>query len=193
VYIQIPACTLICVSYNNDLYRCLTDEIMSTHCNALQHTATQIALQRTATHCNTLQQNFRCLTDKTISAHCNTLQHTATHYDAQHTATHCNRIIDAKPTRQYIISLERDFAFFRTLVSVCYNIAFFYRCLNDETISTHCSALQHTAKHYNRIIDALPTRLYQHTATHCNTLQHTATHYNRIIDALPTRLYLIWR
>ena len=39
----------------------------------------KVALQHTATHCNTLQHT---------ATHCNTLQHTATHCNT-HTATHC--------------------------------------------------------------------------------------------------------
>jgi len=42
---------------------------------ALQHTATHCnTLQHTATHCNTLQHT---------ATHCNTLQHTATHFAAE--------------------------------------------------------------------------------------------------------------
>jgi len=73
----------------------------ATHCNTLQHTATQFIcstsqeilrkcatyayLPPTATHCNTLQHT---------ATHCNTLQHTATHCNTlQHTATHSNKLI----------------------------------------------------------------------------------------------------
>ena len=94
----------------------------ATHCNALQHTATQIAMQRTATHCNTLQQNYRCLTDKTTSAHCNTLQHTATHYDAQHTATHCNTLQRNYrcQTDKTIHNKSRDRFCFLSYIDICF-------------------------------------------------------------------------
>ena len=43
-----------------------------------------VALQHTATHCDTLQHT---------ATHCNTLQHTATHCDTlRHTATHCDTL-----------------------------------------------------------------------------------------------------
>ena len=132
----------------------------ATHCNTLQHKLQCNALQHTATHCNRIIDALPTRRHQHTATHCNTLQHTTTHNTLQRTATHCNGIIDAKPTRHYLISLEIDVAFFRTLISVLYNIAFFYRCLTDETISTHCNALQHTTTHYSRIIDALPTRLY---------------------------------
>jgi len=62
------------------------------HCNALQHTATHVAVRiwhRTAVHCKMLQHT---------ATHCSTLQHTAslTPHDGfvtricHHTATHCN-------------------------------------------------------------------------------------------------------
>jgi len=57
----------------------------TTHCNTLQHPATPCnTLQHTATHCNTL---------KHTATHCNTLQHPATPCSTlHHTATHCNTL-----------------------------------------------------------------------------------------------------
>ena len=73
-------------------------EHTTTHCNTLQHTATQHTttrtaflaitntLQHTATHCNTTHYIKDCFFSyhERTAAHCNTLQHTAT----QHTITH---------------------------------------------------------------------------------------------------------
>ena len=65
----------------------------ATHCNTLQHTAAHCNTpQNTATHCNRLQHIYSipCLPSAT---YCNTLQHTATHCNTrQHTATHCNTL-----------------------------------------------------------------------------------------------------
>jgi len=80
-----------------------------------------VALQHTATHCNTLQRttrhcNARQHTATTLQPHCNTtegkqitptyksviyqLQHTATNCNTlQHTATHCNRAATHYNTR----------------------------------------------------------------------------------------------
>jgi len=51
-------------------------------------------LQRTATHCNTLQHAAKhCNTLQLTATHCNALQHTATHCNTQHnTAPHCRQI-----------------------------------------------------------------------------------------------------
>ena len=79
----------------------------ATHCNTLQHTATQqhtawtvaccidirsrYTLQHAAKHCNTLQHTTtHCHTQPHTATHCNTLQHTVTHCNTlQNTATHC--------------------------------------------------------------------------------------------------------
>ena len=74
-----------------------------THCNSLQHTqqaATHYthcsALPLTATHCNTLQH-------RESAPHCNTLQHTTAHcITLQHTATHCN-------TQQHTIKAPEEY------------------------------------------------------------------------------------
>jgi len=69
----------------------------ATHCNTLQHTATYC--NTPPTHCNTLHQTAtycntpptHCDTLQHTATHRNTLQHTATHYSIlQHSATHCN-------------------------------------------------------------------------------------------------------
>jgi len=159
----------------------------ATHCNTLQHAATElratpaIGATRTATHtathiakhCNTLQHNTTypaidlraTVAHAHCNTHCNTLQHTATHCNTQQqTATHCNTL---------------------------------------QHTATHCNTLtqQHTATHFNPLHLTLqqncdrPSPLehsdlgavqvaarcnaLQRTATHRNTLQHTSTHCNR--------------
>jgi len=60
----------------------------ATHCNTLQHTAAHCSTpQNTATHtCGYM--SFFC-----TATHCSSLQHTATHCNTlQHTATHCNTL-----------------------------------------------------------------------------------------------------
>jgi len=86
----------------------------ATHCNTLQHTATEPcntpqhtaahcnrAMQHTATHCNTLQQSHathRNTLQHSATEPCNTPQHTAAHWNramqhtATHHATHCNTL-----------------------------------------------------------------------------------------------------
>jgi len=93
----------------------------ATHCNTLQHTATQLhilrlrcgTLQHTATHCNTLQHNYT--SSGSGAAHCNTLQHTATHCN---TTTHP----PAQARHIYPVSLQ-------------------------SVARTRCNALQHTTAH----------------------------------------------
>jgi len=82
----------------------LVCQIVSTHCNTLQHTAIHCntlqytathcnTLQYTATHCNTLRIYLAFLVCQIVSTHCNTLQYTATHFNTlQHTATHCSTL-----------------------------------------------------------------------------------------------------
>ena len=71
---------------------CNTMQLNATHCNILQHTATSCnALQRNAKQCSILQHT---------AAHCNTLQHTATHRNTPEmqmntccSVTHCNTLL----------------------------------------------------------------------------------------------------
>jgi len=77
----------------------------ATHCNTLQHTATQLhilrlrcgTLQHTATHCNTLQHNYTSSGSgaahiSSLAAVCckDALQRTTTHYRTYVTSTHYN-------------------------------------------------------------------------------------------------------
>jgi len=78
----------------------------ATHCNTLQHTATNVCgynggYDHTARHCNTLQDTAtHCNTQQHAARHCKTLQYTvtlkfyiaATHcHTLPHTATQCNK------------------------------------------------------------------------------------------------------
>jgi len=75
---------------------------VSTHCNALQ---------RTATRCNTqvmshISHATNITHDTWVSTCCNTLQHTATHCNTlQHTATHCNTL---QHTHDTWVSTQED-------------------------------------------------------------------------------------
>jgi len=109
-------------------------ERTATHCNTLQHTATHCnTLQHTATPCSSLQLTATQfgVGSKDHGVHCNTLQRAETHCNTlQHTATHCNTV---------------------------------WRVVEEVS-----SALQHAEIHCNTL---------QHTATHCNSLQLTATQF----------------
>jgi len=129
--------------------RCNTLQRIEPHCNTLQHTATL---------CNTLQHNVIGNRLKT-SMFCSEFRYavyqygTATHWNAlQHTATRCN-------TLQQVTGIMSHY---------------FSPCLHTQLIKM---ARQHTATHRNTL---------QHTATHCNTLQHTATHCNTLQQATGT-------
>jgi len=123
----------------------------STRYHILAHISPQytLALQHTATCCNTLQHTVsHAATNLAVAhpvsmivalpePHCNTLQHTATH--CKHTSTYCN-------------TLQHTAA----------------HCSTLQHTATHCDTLQHSAAHCSTL---------QHTATHCNTLQPAATHF----------------
>jgi len=71
----------------------------ATHCNTLQHSATLCnALQLTATHTHTHQRPTHCNTLQHTAMHCNTLQHTATHCSTHvHTYAHSLAAQPAQP------------------------------------------------------------------------------------------------
>ena len=107
-----------------------------------------VALQHTATHCDTLQHTAtHCKRDSFIrdaGMYNESSQHTATHCNTlQHTATHCNTLRHA---------------------TTCCNTL---RHMNHSHVTQECrivhhNTLQHTATH----------------CKYCNTLQHTATRCN---------------
>ena len=104
----------------------------ATHCNTLQHTATPC---NTATHCSTLQHT---------AAHCNTRQHTAT--EMHHTATHCNTL---HHTAAYCSILHLDaprhpphhLTGVRVYVSHCNTLQMYCNTLPHGVLPTanHCS------------------------------------------------------
>ena len=110
------------------------EEMLATHCNALQRTASHCnALHCTALHCNALQ----C-----TATHCNALQRTATHCNAlQRTATHCNAL---HHTASHCNALHRT-------ASHC-------NALQHHPLhtATHLIALKHTASHYSMSNKRLP-------------------------------------
>jgi len=79
------------VGVTRDMKECAIRRLQHTRNN--EASATHYNVQRTATHCNTLQN-----TATHCATHCNALQHTrnneasATHYNVQRTATHCNAL-----------------------------------------------------------------------------------------------------
>jgi len=85
---------------------------------------------RTATHCNTLQQDGKSeLANVWVMSHIWKATHCNTHCNTlQHTATHCNRMGRASwPTCESCHTYER------------------------QHTATHCNTLQHTATHCNRM------------------------------------------
>jgi len=127
----------------------------STHCNTLQHTATQY--NHTATQCNTIQHNTthcRCtpvclleqsmrdaLSDICFAQHttspCNTLQHPATQCRCTNYACWSN----VWETRLLALPLRNT--------------------LHHTVLCWYCNTLQHTASHCITL---------QHPASPCNTL-----------------------
>jgi len=127
--------------------------------------ASFVALQHTATHCNTdwSELRTRFVYTTRVLSHCNILQNTATHntliYQGSglalctrrefcRTATHCN-------TLQHTA----------THCTIRYLGWWFTSCTMQRPL-THCNTLQHTTVHCN---------LPQHAATCFNKLQHTPT------------------
>ena len=124
-------------------------------------------MQRTATHCNTLQQQHNDLVRRwlprkiQLEVHENAFfswrglrevlgftffQHNATYCNTlQHTATHCN-------------TLPAGLCLFVRPLSFTVSL---------QHITTHCNTPQRTATHCNTL---------QHSATHYNTLQHAVAH-----------------
>jgi len=135
----------------------------ATHCNTLQHTATHCkTLQDTATHCNTFRHDslIRIRLCATRLSHCNTLQHTATHCNMSHVfhGRHdsCCSVLQC--------------------VAVC--------CSVLQCVAVCCSVLQCVAVCCS-VFSPCATRLssacgmtHACSATLCNTVQRTATHYN---------------
>ena len=137
-------------------------------------------MQRTATHCNTLQHTkiqkqsesarfssvILYCTIQNTATHCNTLQHTATHKYSKagrvcsllfshfvlYNTKHCNKL---QHTAKHKYCNTQKFKSRASLLlrSSVRCVAVCYRC---------CNTLQHTTAH-------------QHTATNCNTLQYKMT------------------
>jgi len=129
-------------------------------CSKLNHTATH-----SATHCNTLScWCFR------IAGMLKRRFLPSTHL--QHTVPHCNTL---QHIERIVCSYCRNAAPNGDRVSFC------------NTPATHCTTLQHTATHRERLvcflntgmlqrmsIPSLPATHLKHTVQHCNTLQHAA-------------------
>jgi len=112
----------------------------ATHCNSLQLTATHRTHRNTLHTVQALRSTACGHADKCVTAtHCNTLQHTATHY---------------------------------TLRGLCAA-----RCaVNGNTLqhtATHCNTTQHSTHCAGSAQHGVRARGQM---CHCNTLQHTATH-----------------
>jgi len=114
-------------------HRYIHSDSTVTHCNTLQHTATQafrsdLLLPQIATN---LLQLYRCY----LCTHCDKLQHTATHSNTlQHTATHCNA---QQHTATQVFRLSRNLL--QHSFTTCAHTA------------KHCNTLQHTATHCNTL------------------------------------------
>jgi len=140
------------------------------HRNALQHICLQehdsVALESTATHCNTLQHT---------AAHCSTLQHTATHCN---TLKHCNTLqhtatVDL-PERSLIDCSVHVFIYAYIYISIyiyiykyiyyLYICIYIYVCVIICVLAKVSSKMFLSARAwFNRF--AVPT--------YCSTLQHT--------------------
>jgi len=131
-----------------------------THKKDSQHTLRKlraeksVALQHTATYCNTLQRAAtRCNTLQHTATHCNTLQHTATHcYILQHTATCCKTLQHtATPTPCAIKWRERE-----------------YTAVSNGRVSTAARPAQRS-----RIRMDEDTHIWMSGTTHMNESYHT--------------------
>jgi len=87
-------------------------------------------------------------------------------YTLQHTATHCNTL------HSHSIHINSNNCNQQKQTSDVV-LMFLFSSLYMLYTATHCTTLQHTAKHYN---------IPQHTATHCNTLATycDTLHYTRV-------------
>jgi len=130
-----------------------------------------------------------CCVDIIIS--CNTLQRTATHCTTlQPSATCTNTNLGPLLSIRVLSYLRHDSLIWVSKISSVYtygaqisdpmSLLRRHYYLLQHTI-THCNTLQHTAPHHNTLQHtAAHCNTLQHTASHCITLQHTATHYNTL-------------
>jgi len=131
-----------------------------THCNTLQHTATQF-----------------CRIYAWLIEFGNTLQHTVIHHNTlQHTTTHYNTLQHTETQIWKIFAWLTEFWIFTC--GIC-EVGYLTLCY-DHT-ATNCNTLQSTATHYKALQrTATHCSALQRTATHCNALRRTATHCNAL-------------
>ena len=116
------------------MYTSLPAGTHTSHCNAVQHSATQCnTVQHSATQCNTVQHSAtQCNTVQHRATQCNTLQHTATHCNTlQHTAPHISAPLPTYNSSKFVC--EQSTYQYGTL-----NITRNNRCLmRNNTYSHH--------------------------------------------------------
>ena len=133
--------------------------VIATHCNPLQHTATHcIQARRPSRLAVVVSRHIHCNTTLQLAVTNNTLQHSDT---LQHTATLCK------------MTLSLSYCCISTH-TLQHNSATHYNTLQHT--ATHCNTLQHTADKRDDLLAQPLLYLDTRTATqHCNTLQHTVT------------------
>jgi len=140
----------------------------ATHCNTLQHTATN--LQYSAILCNTLQHtqwtwnSAQSNTMQLNATHCNKLQYSATHaVDVEFSGKQFLITTPSGYTRTSDITDAEDVSY----VCVCV-------CSMQRT-ATRCNTLQHFTAHQHPTLKMCPTfalwASLHHAATRCNALQ----------------------
>jgi len=162
-----------------------TQRPTATHCNTLQHTATQIAKYLTS------PQELECACTHT---QCNTVQYTATHFNTNCEILDFAAVIGGAHahTHPHTHTLQNN----STNCNPLYHTA--THCNTLQPTVSHCNTLQHISTHchtnceildFDAIIGAARAHTNAHTstltysplqptATHCNPLQPTATHCN---------------
>jgi len=130
---------------------------IATHCNTLQHTATQKSLSTPPS--------------KWCATHCNT---------PHHTLTHCNA--ESFGIRHHSFSFSAKLCCGALqCVAVCCSV------LQSAVVSCSVYAsstfkFSETKEQMaNSFYSVKNCNTLQHIATHCNTLQHTATHCNTVV------------
>jgi len=125
-----------CVTYERGM-PCRKDVLARVCCNTLQHTTHCSALQHTATHWNTLQQlsQLLCIIGS-MSSHFDTLQRTAAHCSTlQHTATHRNSCLSSS-----VLSAQCALILITTT-----------HCNTLQHTVTNCNTLQHLSPLYHQL------------------------------------------
>ena len=144
VHHLLRACRFLFATHPTVLCGFMSLQRTATHCIPLQHTASH-ALHRTAARCNDRQHIAACAMDLCHRG-CNALQRTATHYNTlqhstspcntlQHEETHPNCIVDSCHCN-YSYVLHHSHFLHMQLLPPSHNL-FFWACFSGRTPFSH--------------------------------------------------------